>query len=201
MADVYISRFNRWFERLFNVKGGPTVLDVDSNVHMSFDYPIGNEDRFLQGWNRYGFAVTVGAVASNFGTVQLRNPASSNIVSVVESLTVNTPAANQDFPTLTWGATVTDLATVAALTFTRIDSRGNPQPTAIISSTTTTANLAIFAQLSIPAGSTGNFVPSINCEYTVLPGQILKVFSGVANQAFNMSILWRERALETSEFN
>lgn len=196
MADVWLNLTNRFVEKLFNVKGGPTVVDINPSVQVTLQLDADNEIRYLEGWNRYGVNVAVGAVAAQFGTVQIRNPAGSNVIAVVESLRFNPAAA--DSPTLTWGATVTDLATLASLTFTRIDPRGNPQPTCIISSTTTTANLAVFAQFNTSTISV-EFIPTPHCEYTVLPGQILKVFGGVANQIINVSWLWRERVMETSE--
>lgn len=197
MSDVWVGIVNRFVEKLFNVKGGPTIVDISPSIQTRLAIASENENRYLQGWNRYGTAIFVAAVAAQNGQVQLRNPAGSNVVVVVESLVVAATAADQ--PSLTWGATVSDLTTLASLTFSRIDSRGNPQPTAIVSSTTDGANAAVFRQLDMTANTSVEFVPTQNCEFTVLPGQILKVFSNVVNQNLNTSWLWRERVMETSE--
>lgn len=197
MASVWLGRYSDWLTRLLNSKGGPLLVDVDPSLRAVAAVQEGNEDRYLQGWNRFGFALGVSAVAANFPTFQIRNPAGSNIVAVVESLTFFQSAADE--PSLTWGATVTDLTSVASLTFTRIDPRGQPQPTCIISSVAGPANLAIFRQIAQQAGGFAEFIPTVNSEFTVLPGQILKAFGNLANIAATFSILWRERALQQSE--
>lgn len=196
---AYIYRVSQWLEKRFNAKGGNVITDLDPSLGVEMSFPSGVEDRYLQGWNRFAVFVAVAAGgAGNFSRVRIRNPVASNVILVIEQLTVSA-ITTADFPFVTWGATTTDLVALATLTFTRIDPRGNPQPTAIVSSASQAAGGVAFLQRNIAANATADYINNVDQELPILPGQVIDVQAGTANQQTNVTFMWRERALELSE--
>lgn len=201
MADVWLGRFNRWVEKLFNAKGGPTVLDVDPGIQVTLPlHPVAAEERYLQGWGRYAGANQVTGGAAQFGQMQLRNPVGSNVVAVVEKLSVTnftTPGVSVG---LGIGPKTTDLTTISAAAF-RIDTRANPLPTCILSLTTNGVNPTSGQwQIGIPAaGTTYDFIITVNQEISLMPGDALLFFDNNTAQLSQKTFQWRERALEQSE--
>lgn len=195
MRSINLGRWSRYIERYFNIKGGGGLMDVDPSVRAILPFFNGVEDRYLQGWNRFGVAANVAAVAANFSRVRIRNPVGSNVITVLESLYLflNNTA---DTPFVTWGATITDLTNLVSLTFTRMDPRGQPQPTSIVSQVAQAAG----GQALLQTGTTPHeFIAHPDQEIPVLPGQVVDVQSNTANVQLGVSLIWRERAMETSE--
>jgi hypothetical protein len=64
-----------------------------------------------------------------------------------------------------------------------------------------TPAVAFFARYggSFQANSFFDFIIDTIHEFPLLPGDAIQVQSGVANQASNISWMWRERFLEESE--
>lgn len=199
MPDIWLGRFSRWVEKFFNVKGGPSLLDLSPSVMPTLALDRGVDHRYLEGWNRFGNNAVVAAVAASFGNIKLRNPVGSNVMVVIERLLWY---AAGDSPQMGWGTTTTDLTTIIVNTFSRFDPRGNPQPTLIFSSQST-ATVFTGPVIQIPAGNTGatqaEFVTSLNTEIPIIPGNAIQLQSVVANIAVNASVIWRERPMETSE--
>lgn len=197
MADVWLGRFNRALEKLFNVKGGPTVVDVNHQVQAMIGLDRGVDQRYLEGWNRFASVAAVAALAANFARARIRNPPGSNVILVLEQLNVMETAP--DTPLVTWGATITDLANLVSITFSRMDPRGNPQPTAIVSQNSQAAGGLVFMQRAVGSTLNADFINYSDQQIPVLPGQVVDVGAQVANQAMQVGFMWRERALESSE--
>lgn len=199
MATVWLSRFSRWLEALNNAKGGPVVFDIEANAGMMWVPFSGVEDRYLQGWNRYANSFSVAAVAAQFGNIKMRNPTGSNVIAVLERLVW---IAASDSPQLGFGASTTDLTAIVSNTFSRLDPRGNPQPTLILSDTAT-ATVFTGPVFIVSANNTGGgnaeFIRYTDDQIPILPGQAVQVQSVVANQLVTASVMWRERALQQSE--
>lgn len=196
--SVYIYRLSQWIEKKFNAKGGNVITDFEQAARAVLPLPIGVEERYLQGWNRFAIVVNIGPVAAQFSDTQIRNPANSNVIVVVEQITCNSSVG--DNPFVAWGSSVTDFTTVVSLAFTRMDPRGNPQPTAIVSKQTSVGIVGV-PQLQRNVQSTGSvdFINNVDQQIPVLPGQALDVNAQTANTNLIVSYMWRERALELSE--
>lgn len=199
---AYIYRVSQWLEKRFNAKGGQVITDLDPRLGVEMTFPSGVEDRYLQGWNRFAVATNVAALAANFGRARIRNPGGSNVIAVLEMLSILEVGAGAvaETPIATWGAVTTDLTNLVGLTFTRMDPRGNPTPTVIVSFVAQAAGGQALLQKGITvAGGTVEFIQNPNQEIPILPGQAVDLQSSTANTQAIMSFMWRERALELSE--
>lgn len=199
MSDSALGRFNRWVEKFYNVKGGPTVVDVNHQVMQTLAIDKGVDHRYLEGWNRFAVVQVIAAVAAQASRFRIRNPAGSNVITIIEQLNCFVTTGATDDPFVTWGAVTTDLANLTTLTFTRMDPRGNPQPTNIVSFNQQAAGGQALLNRIMPVGSNIDFINYPDQQIPNLPGQAVDVQSQVLNQQLVVGIMWRERALESSE--
>ena len=199
--EILVGRLNRWAQKFYAIKSGtasltqlvPTVQTV--NVVQS-----GVEDRYLQGWNRFMTQATSPAVAASNSDLEIRNPPGSSVVVVVEQI-FTMPAATS-LCQLRLVPTTGDGATILNPGFTRIDRRGNPGPSSILSIGTATLAAqteSSFRMLQATTNSTTGFINTTNQEITVLPGDALFTLCELVNTAMSVGIMWRERPLESSE--
>lgn len=199
--SINLGRFNRYLEKFFNIKGSPTVFDVNPQLALELALDKGVDVRGIEGWNRYVFATNQAAVAAQFAAFRLRNPVGSNVIGVLERVTVY--ASAQDTANLSHGFnTTTDLATVSS-GVGGIDPRG-PQNSTLIASRTTlasTTDLGTGSQNGIWNGANVPFeyIQNPNQEMPILPGVAFQICAQVANIAYVVTWMWRERALEQSE--
>lgn len=195
--SIYLARISSWLEKRFNAKGSPVIQDLDPSIRAVLTWPSGVEDRYLQGWNRFGMVAFPGAVAAQFAGIRMRSPTAANVLVVMESIFAFSPIADQ--PRIVYNTGLGDL-TPTSVTNARLDSRSNPQPSGAMSSgnvASTTGNALIQRTMQVNVGI--EFINNPNQELTVLPGDSLTVYSNVVNQALNCSFIWRERSLELSE--
>jgi|SRR6267143_761659 len=197
--EILAGRYNRFLQKLFQLKGGPPSAQLASEVMPTFAFFTGVENRWLEGWNRFGMSQNIAAVAANASGVRLRNPVGSNLVAVLEYLSIITTLA--DFPFLDHGALATDLGTIQSLSASRFDPRGSPQPNCIMSgfSPTTQAGLSSAAQFATGANALLVVLAFEEQELTILPGEVLQVRCQVVNNGLTVNWWWRERSLEDSE--
>src|SRR5216683_1744621 len=95
--EILTGRHNKMLTRLFSMKGSapaPQLAGEIMPVHLFFS---GVENRFLESWNRYGFFATIGPTVGQTEAVQIKNPAGSNIVTVLESIILSGNAAETFF--------------------------------------------------------------------------------------------------------
>jgi hypothetical protein len=198
--EILAGRLNNALKKFLSMKGPAPSPQIASEFAPTFALFWGVENRFLEEWQRFATVNVVTGGAGQIAGFRFRNPTGSNIIAVFEKIVAGATAAAEQ-PTVEISLTNTDLTTVRALTTSRVDSRGRPQPTLIHSSTTNYAAPLAFAFLRglSPAGQSYDFITDENQELTVLPGDSLDIFSNVNAQAFTMSALWRERVLEESE--
>lgn len=194
---LYTYRLSQWIEKRFNAKGGNVITDIETVARAILQFPSGVEDRYLQSWNRYGVIANQAAVAAQNSRVRIRNPVASNVILVLEQLACFT--SGPDNPLVTWGPTTTDLATLVVMTSTRMDPRGNPQPTAIVSNNAQAAGGQAFLQRPSGTTFTTDFINGSDQQIPVLPGQVVDIQATNVNVGLDVSFIWRERALEPSE--
>lgn len=177
-------------------------MTLGSEVVPSLPLWSGVENRFLDSWNRFCQATTVAAVAAQFIRIQLRNPANSGVLAVLESMVVENTVPDQ--PILSGsGSNVADLTTVILTNQNQLDPRGATGSAMILSRDSIAANPQFTNIYKIGGfgASTGayEFIMNENQEFPLLPGWTWRWNSNVVNQSFNLSLMWRERAIEDSE--
>lgn len=163
-------------------------------------YLEGNEDRYLQGWNRYFFSLGITGGAGQSAQSQLRNPVGSGIIAVLERLGIRTNTASTSAITVGYQsgpAAIADLTTIGSAG--RIDGRIQPGSTMIPSTTTNGAVFvpAIF-QLTV-TGTESQLIVTPNQEVVFTPGSAISIFDNVVAETLTVSYMWRERVMEQSE--
>jgi hypothetical protein len=202
--EILVGRFNRFLQKFTAMKGEPPSPQLAGEIipAIQIEDATAVEVRYLAGQERYMHRGGANAVAGQIGFVRGRNPVGSNVIAVLEKITVMTVQA--DTPSLFIGQDTADLATVDTITNSRLDLRGRPQPTIILSSTTAAAVTALATshqswQAPNVANSLFDVIFSENQEIPLLPGGAFQIANTIANQQIVYSIQWRERFLEDSE--
>jgi hypothetical protein len=201
--EILVGRFNRFLQKLFAMKGGPPAPQLATEITPSFPLFSGAENRYLEAWDRYAAGVNVGPAAANMSGVRLRNPAGSNVVAVLERVSMN--EAQNDVIAVRWGTQGADLAVVQALNFNRLDSRSRPGPTLIFSNQATAPAVPVLTnQFTIEAADLLGHTSYVlmndeNQELVMLPGDAIQIEATTVNQNLRVFIWWRERFLEDSE--
>ena len=198
--EILVGRLNRYVQKLLVIKN-TALRTLSPDLVCTMQIQNGVEDRYLQGWQRFMFTTTSPAVAASNSTVQLRNPANSGVIAVIEKLNIM-PGTAASLVQVQIINLSTDAATALTMTANRIDRRGQPAPTLIPSQGTVGAigaiGQAIFRMLGLVAGNV-EFIATVNQELTILPGDALVTLNEVQNEAQSTAIMWRERVLESSE--
>lgn len=204
--EILAGRFNRFTQKHFSMKGRQGTPTISADVQMGMDYHSGEESRLHEGWDLFARSVSGGAIAAQFGETELRNPPTSGVIAVVTyaswiAATAGTAAA-QPFFSLFRNATTDQNAITTSAPIDRRSLR--------------TASSCIFSQnTAAPAAPGGTNLGGVNAgtagangtiilvtpvlELPLLPGDAFLFQNGVINDAYSMSIWWRERALEDSE--
>lgn len=201
MADVWLAILNRFVEKYLNVKGGPTVVDFDSQVQLTVPVLIGAEERYHQGWSRFAFAIGVTGAAGQSAAVMLHNPLTSNAIAVVERLGVRSTAAAVAAFTVSFQpgpAGIGDFGT--AVTPLNMDGRSTIGSSMIVTSSTAGAPFArnLFNVANINQLET-QVISYENQELTLIPGSALIALDTTLGDTGIFHITWRERPLELSE--
>jgi hypothetical protein len=201
--EILVGRYNRFLQKFLSMKGGPPAPQLSSEIGATWTLFHGVENRYLEGWERFAGNGALAAAAANGSGVRLRNPAGSNVMAVIERLSFSTIIAETPF--LQFGFTNTvDLATIVSTAGNKLDNRGRPNPTLILSQTNATAGVvpALDFTLDNPRTSANGLVLWINDEnqeLTLLPGATIQVVTSAVNQDIQAAFVWRERLLEESE--
>jgi hypothetical protein len=201
--EILTGRHNRFLQKLFSMKGGPPAPQLASEIQMVHPFFHGSENRYLEGWNRFGAVINLAAVAANQSGIRLRNPTGSNIVIVLEKLFLSLQAGVQFLAVQ--GPAGTDLATVATSAGLNFDTRGNPGCVGILSSQNNAVSVPaltssqIYWLINALAAISTDIILTDNQELTILPGVAHQWTVTNVNNALAMAIWWRERFLEDSE--
>jgi len=195
--EILAGRYNRFLQKLFVMKGGPPVPQLGGEVMPNIPLFSGAENRYLESWELFAIAATVVATAGQTNTLRLRNPTGSNVIAVVEKLTVASAAAQEIEVSL--GTAITDFTALAA---GGRDFRDRALPT-LVGSTSVASQVPLGTRLArmnvTTAGPTLDMIWDENQEAIVFPGSAIQIDSTVVNTSLVACIWWRERALEDSE--
>lgn len=196
LNEIMVGRYNRHIQKLLGLKGPAALNQVSSEMQVSHNVFNGVENRFTEGWDRFGVAVNI-VVAAAQGAIRLRNPVASNVVAVVERCTVSVSVANT--VAVQTGAATTDYGTLATAQF--LDARQRPFSTCTISSILAAAT-SVGTSFWLNPCSAAAPVEVMNHEHhhiALAPGQGIQMLSLVATGTYFLSLVWRERYLEESE--
>ena len=199
--EILAGRYNRYLQKLFQLKGGPPAAQLASEVMPVFPFFAGRETRFLEGWSTFGHVRAVAAVAAVAGAMRIRNPVGSNLIAVFEKISASGGAAG-DQPVLQLQATTGDLITPFFLSPLRWDARQGQVSSALQmsdSSGGSVIGLQAKMQGAYAANLIYDFINTDVAELPLLPGDAIQVQALTVNQQFAVSWLWRERQLEESE--
>jgi hypothetical protein len=202
--EILVGRYNRFFQKLFAMKGGPPAPQLASEVGCNLPLFSGVENRYLEGWERFGNGIVTGAVAAQTSAFRFRNPAGSGLVAVLEVLAAANLSGNDTMQLTNSIVPHTDLATID--NGVQLDVRSRPNSSLICSHTTAVPPLTLTSQRAVAlrqAGPTSmaDFINDGDQQITILPGMTYQVQDTGANlnQAFIITYMWRERFLEDSE--
>jgi len=207
--EILVGRFNRALQKLTGIKGMASVPQLGTEVMANFEFPLGNEFRYLESWFRYRAFVTSGPVAAVTSGISLRNPANSNVVAVIEQLFF--PRLSSDVASQTninRGQATADLDTTAGLTggSQREDPRGQSASTCVLSInsvalvTLTNPTLILMIGSGAGGGLDNSPISNPNQEILLMPGDAIQLSEQNAqNQLTRCGFCWRERFLEESE--
>jgi hypothetical protein len=205
--EILAGRFNRFVQKHFSMKGREGMPTLSADLAMQMAFNSGAENRYLESWDLFGRLQSFAAPgAGNFTVFQLRNPAGSGVVAVVNRAQWSETIASTTIGTqvtllVVRGATTDQNSVISAFAW---DQRSQRVGSSAILSVNTAAVAAIggtpfgVANISQLAGTLGDFIPP-GGEIPVLPGGAVQIFSGSQNDTASGAFWWRERALESSE--
>lgn len=202
--EILVGRFNRALQKAFAMKGEPPAPQLASEITPAISMFWGVEQRYLEGWERFGNGVVQGAVAAQTFGFRFRNPAGSGVITVLELLAASNQSGGDTLQLVNSIVPQTDLATLDSPA--QLDSRSRPNPS-LICSHGTAASVALATPRAISLRQTSvalgmaDFILFDDQEITILPGMTyqLQDTSGNVNQAAVCTYTFRERFLEDSE--
>ncbi len=200
--EIQVGRYNRYLQKLLSMKGDAVAPTLSPEISPHFLLEdIGVEIRYLLGWDLFGVAVSQPAVALVQSGVRVRNPLGSNVVVVLEKITVM--GGSSEALSFSRATISTDLATVVALGNQRLDARSRPSPTLILSRDASGAVGDLATLISTGGVSAANvpfdYVQTDHQEIPILPGDAMQFIGTLVNTALLVGLRWRERFLEDSE--
>ena len=199
--EILVGRFNRFLQKWLSMKGGPPSPQLATEIQPNFNFFSGAENRALESWFLYGTFSSQVAVALQNSFFQLRNPAKSGVLAVIEGIVV-IPGLAGDRCDIQFGQPGTDGAQILG---TRARDGRNKASSALTASQGTLAGrqigTTIFSLASSLAGASVTFPNNENQEIVLSPGDAVEVEELTVNTALSVGWLWRERPIEDSEVN
>jgi hypothetical protein len=199
--EIQIGRYNRFLQKLLSMKGGAPAGSLASEIYPVLPLEVfGVENRYLVSWERFGFQAFVAGVALVNGGARFRNATGSNMIAVIEKVTIVFAAV--DIVQAEIAPQTADLASVQATGNIRFDRRGRSMPTLSVSQSTAAgagpASPANYAAVGA-VNTQEEMITFDDHELAILPGDALSLYSTTNNTALRVSVWWRERFLEDSE--
>jgi len=197
--EILVGRLNRHLQKLLGMKGEPPAPQLSTEIQPGFDlYNIPAEERYLQGWNRFGNTTSIAAAAGAVSIVRFRNPVASGAVATLESIFIRTTVA-ATIVQLTLTPIAADLAVVTPAV-QRLDARIIGGSAMITSSTTGVSTVGLYQSVNQPVAATEQqFIIDDDQEIVVMPGDAWNAITGQFNVGLTVNLIWRERVLEESE--
>jgi hypothetical protein len=202
--EILAGRFNRGLQKIFAIKGTPPVRQLGGEITPGHVIGSGVENRYPEGWERFGNGVVTLAVAAQTWAFRFRNPPNSGMVAVLEVLAATNLGGADTIQLTNSIAPQVDLATLDS--GAQLDIRSRPNSSLIISHVVAAPTVTLTTQRAIAARQSQaitmvEFILFEDQEITILPGMTYQIQSVAANlnQAAVCTYIWRERPLEESE--
>jgi len=198
--EILTGRHNKFLTRLFSMKGPAPAPQLAGEIQPQISLYSGVENRYLESWNRFWGTLILGPSIGNNNGVQLRNPIGSNLLAVMEKLTLfNAGAQTFTLSVIrTAQAALTNVSTMSSL-----DSRQGPLIGGSgieLSNFSPVANFAITPMVwHATAGIELNEILFEDHEWSILPGDTYRITDTTVNTTSTFIMQWRERSLEESE--
>jgi hypothetical protein len=176
-----------------------------SELGMTMSFFNGAENRYIEGWNLFCAGVIVAAGgAGTTPTILVRNPVGSNVIGVFELITLSSLAAGQDWRLVIQNSLPQPADLGPNLGRPRGDFRSQPTGTSSLSSLfcSAAASAVILGGGSQQWTAVGpwSVIQNDLAEIPLTPGGWLSIQNGTLVTDGRFALMWRERALEDSEF-
>ncbi len=202
--ELLVGRFNRFVQKLFSMKGPVTMPQVSSELQMTMEFFNGVENRTLEGWNEFSGQVNVPGLAGNVASFKLRNPVGSNVIAVIEKLTMSIAQGSAPSTPMGWTITQPDAGDLNNVGLTSrasggIDGRGQGGPVLSLSGQQQTLAFGYTWSTYYQAGTPVDMLATHDQELSIAPNTQLVLNTGNGATPAILSVRWRERFLEDSE--
>jgi hypothetical protein len=200
--EILAGRYNRMLQKLFVLKGGPPAAQLASEVMPVFQLFGGVENRLLESWNMWAAPNVIPANAAFVGTYQLRMPVGTNVMAVIEKISVYNGGAAATNVTLGVQVAAIDLAGIVGVAprDTRLTMTAGSTAIASVTSASAQTSGTVFEVSQLPAGDESQqFILTDDQEFVLTPGFAIRIQGSVINQILGVTVHWRERAMEESE--
>jgi hypothetical protein len=195
--EILVGRYNRSITKLFGMKGPAAVAQLASDIQVSHTVFSGSENRYHEGWDRFGAALAPGPVAAQNSVGQLRNPGASGVVAVLEKLSVVTSVADTALNITEVFSGIADLTN--QFVGSALDGRTGRRSALIPSSQNNLVTLLGLGLWQFPTVANVPFDFLNSLEIPMVPNHALRFTTTVLNTILWVNLVWRERVLEDSE--
>jgi hypothetical protein len=204
--EINVGHYNRFLQKATGIKGGAPVPQLGSEITPTLQVFSGAENRYLGAWNIFGNYASIPGTAANNSSVQIRNPAGSNVIAVILRMYFSSAAVGDIFISNNrGGAAAVDFA--SSTPAGAFDARyGLQAATCIVSGQSgggANSNLnSIIARVNAAVANTDyDYIQNVDQEIPILPGDAYRLLLNNQNQQLKAGFIWRERFLEESERN
>lgn len=199
--EIRVGRFNRHLQKFLGMKGAAPSPNLTKEIaaHFLLEDGAAADQRYLQSWETFGSFFNVAAALGFNSGGQLRNPAGSNLIAVVERISVT--LFNQSTIEYSVGVVNADLpvvnTTVGFDGRTRQFGAGlhvsqNPVGSGV-------AGLGVVGVFQPAAFVVVEMILERDHQFALLPGFGCEIRNLTSNQAILGTFKWRERFLEEGE--
>src|SRR5260370_28571545 len=200
--EILVGRYNRMLQKLFSMKGSPPAAQLASEIGATIEIErVSVDQRWLSG-TRCGARVQQVAGVGNTSQIRLRNPAGTNTLITLEKFLITSLTANQEY-TITAsnsGSAAVNLVNSAGGRFIDGRSGGAGHTLVISSSNGADPSLLVEVQRFATILSTPyEHIVHEDQEITLSPSEAIQLTTINNHVALDLSLMWRERALEDSE--
>jgi hypothetical protein len=197
--EILTGRHNRFIQKLFGIKGRPPAPQLSGDIQMSHAIFAGEETRYLESWRRFALSLNIGPTAAQTEAGQLRNPAGSNVIAVLESISMTGSVAT----TMTISEAFTGVADLINIfAAASLDPRQGTV-TGSVMQASTSAGGAVDLGVSVRRCGIGTVFSELmlaeNQGWPLLPGQAYRFRQETVNMQTILCITYRERFLEEGE--
>ena len=208
--EILEGRFNRFLQKFFAIKGGPPVRQLGSEIMPVFQIFNGVENRWLEGWQQYGFVTVQAAGGAGVPSgVRLRNPVGSNVLAVITKIRVHIGVVVDNGVGLFIGRQTAAIAGIESPLQIALDPRQSGiRSTCLLSQGNVVGGSGFGSQLLNEAFTAvvggGSHQPdrdflATNDSLVLLPGDAVQVETGPTANVLDVAIRFFERAMTESE--